>query len=79
MEKKLKVIGQPIPKHDAGIRVTGKAVYGHDIVLPHMLYGAILRTKHPRASFTIDVQEAQKLPGVVCVLTADDIDTQNIS
>ena len=79
MKKELKVIGKPIPKHDANIRVSGKAVYGHDIVLTNMLYGAILRTEHPTAEFTIDISEAIKLPGVVCVLTADDTDTNNIS
>lgn len=79
MKKELKIIGKPIPKHDAKIRVTGKAVYGHDIVLPGMLYGAILRTEHPSATFTIDASEAKKLPGVVCVITADDVDTNNIS
>jgi CO/xanthine dehydrogenase Mo-binding subunit len=78
-QKELKVIGKPIPKHDAKIRVTGKAVYGHDIVLPAMLHGAILRTEHPSAEFTVDVSEARKLPGVVCIITADDVDTNNIS
>ena len=78
MNRTLKIIGKPIPKHDADIRVTGKAVYGHDIVLPKMLYGAILRTEHPSAEFTIDVAEAKKLPGVVCVITANDVDTNNI-
>jgi len=79
MKKDLKVIGKPIPKHDANIRVTGKAIYGHDIVLPNMLYGAILRTEHPSAEFTIDVSAAKKLPGVVCIITANDVDTNNIS
>lgn len=78
MKKELRVIGKPVPKHDAGIRVTGKAVYGHDIVLPGMLHGAILRTEHPAAEFTIDVSQARKLPGVVCVITADDVDVNNI-
>ena len=79
MTKKLKVIGTPVPKHDANIRVTGKAVYGHDIVLPGMLYGAILRTQHPSAILeSIDVSEAKKLPGVICVITADDVDVNNI-
>lgn len=78
MKKELKVIGKPIPKHDARIRVTGEAVYGHDIVLPNMLYGAILRTEHPSAEFTIDVSAAKKLPGVVCVITAEDVDVNNI-
>lgn len=60
MNTDTKIIGTPVPKHDAGIRVTGKAVYGHDIVLPGMLHGAILRTKYPSATFTIDVSEAKK-------------------
>ncbi len=80
MKKEYKVIGKPIPKHDAKIRVTGKAVYGHDIVLPNMLYGAILRTEHPSAIIkSIDVSAAKKLAGVLCVITADDIDVNNIS
>lgn len=78
MSKKLKIIGTPVPKHDAKIRTTGEAIYGHDIKLPNMLYGAILRTRHPHAEFTIDVSEAKKLPGVACVITADDVDTNNI-
>ena len=79
MKKDFKIIGKPIPKHDANIRVTGRAVYGHDIVLPGMLHGAILRTGHPSAIIkSIDVTEAIKLPGVVCVITAKDIDVNNI-
>ncbi len=79
MTRKFKIIGKPIPKHDANIRVTGKAVYGHDIVLPGMLHGAILRTQFPYADFTIDVSAAKKLKGVYCVITADDMDTNAIS
>jgi xanthine dehydrogenase molybdenum-binding subunit len=44
-----------------------------------MLHGAILRAEYPCADFTIDTSEAKKLPGVVCVITADDIDCNNIS
>ncbi len=79
MKKEYKVIGKPIPKQDANIRVTGKAIYGHDILLPGMLYGAILRTEHPSAIIeSIDVSEAIQLPGVHCVITADDVDVNNI-
>ncbi len=78
--KELKVIGKPTPKLDAGIRATGQAVFGHDIVLPNMLHGAILRTKYPVAEIlSIDTSQAKRLPGVVCVITADDVDTNNIS
>jgi CO/xanthine dehydrogenase Mo-binding subunit len=77
---KLKVIGTPTPKLDAGIRVSGEAVYGHDIALPNMLHGAILRAKYPAAEIvSIDMSKAKQLPGVVCVITADDVDVNNIS
>ena len=80
MNKDLKIIGKPTPKLDANIRVTGKAVYGHDVVLPNMLHGAILRTKYPVAEIvSIDVSKARALPGVVCVITADDVEVNNIS
>ena len=78
--KKLNVIGKPTPKLDAKIRVTGEAVYGQDIMLPNMLYGAILRTKHPVAKIvSINTTKAKELLGVVCVITADDVDVNNIS
>lgn len=80
MSKKLNIIGTAVPKHDAKMRVTGEAIYGHDIVLPNMLHGAILRTAHPSAIIeSIDVSAAKKLPGVACVITADDVDVNNIS
>ena len=80
MEKELKVIGKPTPKLDARIRASGQAVFGQDIALPNMLHGAILRTKHPVAEIvSIDTSKAEQLPGVVCVITADDVDTNNIS
>ncbi len=79
MEKELKVIGKPIPKQDANIRASGRAVYGHDIKLPGMLYGAILRTEHPSSIIeSIDVSEAKAYPGVQCVITAADVDVNNI-
>ncbi|PIX33560.1 MAG: large subunit of molybdenum enzyme [Bacteroidetes bacterium CG_4_8_14_3_um_filter_31_14] len=79
MVKELKIIGKPTPKLDAKERVTGKSVYGHDIELPGMLHGMILRTKYPCANIvSIDVSEAKALDGVMCVITADDVDVNQI-
>ncbi len=76
----LKVIGTAVPKLDARIRATGGAVYGQDVVVPNMLHGAILRAKYPVARIvSIDISKALALPGVVCVITADDIDTDRLS
>ncbi|MCF7810258.1 xanthine dehydrogenase family protein molybdopterin-binding subunit [bacterium] len=80
VKKDLKVIGKPTPKLDARIRASGQAVYGQDVVLPNMLHGAILRTKYPVADIvSIDVSKAMQLPGVVAVITGDDINANNIN
>ncbi|MCC6753737.1 MAG: xanthine dehydrogenase family protein molybdopterin-binding subunit [Saprospiraceae bacterium] len=79
MKKQLDIIGKGIPKQDAGLRASGRAVYGQDIVLPGMLYGAILRTEYPSAAFSLDLTDALTLPGVACIITADDVDVNRIS
>ena len=42
-------IGKRVPKLDAIDKVTGRAVYGHDMKLPRMLYGKILRSERAHA------------------------------
>jgi len=80
MKKNLNIIGKRIPKLDAGDRVTGKSVFGYDMELPGMLHGAILRTKYPSAIIkSIDVSKAKELLGVEYVITADNVDTENLS
>ena len=80
MKKELKYIGKGASKLDGKERVTGTAVYGHDIELPGMLHASILRAKYPCASIlSIDTSKALALEGVECILTADDVDVNNIS
>jgi xanthine dehydrogenase molybdenum-binding subunit len=79
-KNELKVIGKSHQKLDSKERVSGKAIYGHDIELPNMLHGSILRTKYPCADIiSIDTSRAEALKGVECVITAADIDVNNIS
>jgi CO/xanthine dehydrogenase Mo-binding subunit len=71
MTSRLRIIGQRVPKLDAWDKVTGAARYGHDVSLPGMLHGKILRAPMPHARIkSIDVRKAEALPGVACVLTA---------
>ena len=66
-----KVVGKPLPRVDAYERVSGTAVYSADVVLPRMLYAAILRCPHPHALVkSVDTGAAEKLPGVRAVLSA---------
>jgi len=68
------VIGQKVRRRDAVEKATGKAVYADDISLPGMLYGKALRSAYAHALIKgIDYSRAQKVPGVVAILTARDI------
>lgn len=63
--KQTNVIGKRIPRVDGYERVSGTAVYPSDLVLPRMLYGAILRCPHPHAMVKgVDIRKAEKMPGV---------------
>ena len=44
-----RVVGTRRPRVDAYERVSGTAVYPSDVILPDMLYGAILRCPHAHA------------------------------
>ncbi|HLG65353.1 MAG TPA: molybdopterin cofactor-binding domain-containing protein [Ktedonosporobacter sp.] len=68
------VVGTPRPKVDAYGKVTGRALYADDIMLPRMLYGRLLRSPHAHARIlSIDVRRALELPGVVAVITGEDL------
>lgn len=58
---------------DADDKVTGRARYAGDLILPGMLHGVIVRSDRPHARIvSIDSSAARALPGVVAVLTAEE-------
>ena len=70
--RNLNLIGKPHPAMpQVGIpRLTGKAEYTTRIQLPNMLYTKLLTSPHPRAKVkSMDVSAAEKMPGVVHILT----------
>src|SRR3989442_13333322 len=68
------IIGTPRPKVDAYGKVTGRALYADDIMLPRMVYGRLLRSPHAHARIVaIDTSKALALPGVLAVLTGEDL------
>ena len=67
------VIGKRFPLIDAPAKATGQAKYVNDLVMPGMLYGAILRSPYAHARILgIDVSEALRVPGVRAVITGRD-------
>ncbi len=70
----LRIAGKSAPRLDGLEKVTGKAVYTGDIEFPGMAFAKILRSPVPHARIvSIDVRKAESLPGVVTVLTRDDL------
>jgi CO/xanthine dehydrogenase Mo-binding subunit len=70
--QKTKVVGRPLPRIDAYERVSGHAEYASDVVLPDMLYGAILRCPHAHAIVKdVDAKEAAAMTGVRAVITGE--------
>ncbi|MFH0814023.1 MAG: xanthine dehydrogenase family protein molybdopterin-binding subunit [Pseudomonadota bacterium] len=67
-------VGKRVFRTDAIEKVTGRAEYCVDLVLPWMLYGKILRSPYPHARIIeIDTKKAESLNGVRAVITARDV------
>src|SRR4030081_280342 len=63
-------VGKPLPRVDAVTKVTGRAVYADDIMLPRTLHCRILRSPHPHARIvSIDTPAARRMPGAQAVIT----------
>ena len=70
----LRIIGQPTPSVEGAAKVTAEARYLEDLQAPGMLYGKICRSPLPHARIlNIDTSRAQRLPGVIAVITARDM------
>src|SRR5947208_208021 len=75
MTRSFDVIGTTVPKRDGAEKVTGRTRYLHDLVLPRLAHGKILRSRHPHARLVrVDTRRASALPGVLAVLTGDDVE-----
>jgi xanthine dehydrogenase YagR molybdenum-binding subunit len=65
-----RVVGTRRMRVDAYERVSGTAKYPSDLVLPGMLYGAVLGCPHPHARVrSVDTSAAEAMPGVRAVIT----------
>jgi 4-hydroxybenzoyl-CoA reductase subunit alpha len=68
-------IGDYVPMIDGPEKVSGRAKYTADIIVPDMLVGRIFRSPYSHAEILeIDISEAAKLPGVKAIITGADCD-----
>jgi xanthine dehydrogenase molybdenum-binding subunit len=69
-----KTVGHTHLRPDAVEKVTGDAIYTDDLVFDGMLYAKARRAMIPHGFLTkLDISKARALPGVVSILTAEDI------
>ena len=72
--KSYDVVGTRPVRHDGTDKVTGRALYGADVLLPGTLHGAILRSPHAHARIlSVDTSAAERIDGVHAVVTARDL------
>src|SRR5215467_879281 len=68
-------VGISIPRQDGPDKVTGRARYAGDQVLPGMLYARLVLSPYAHARIlNIDTSPAQTVPGVVAVFTAETLE-----
>jgi CO/xanthine dehydrogenase Mo-binding subunit len=69
-----RMVGQSVPFRGAELQVTGKLKYHTDLLFPNMLHGKVVRSEIPHGRIRrVDTAKAVQVPGVVAVLTADDV------
>lgn len=74
MSAELKTVGKAELRKDAWDKVTGRAAYVDDLPREGVLIGAVVRSPHHHARIiAIETATARDMPGVVAVLTADDV------
>ncbi len=70
----MQVIGQSVPRVEGVDKVTGEAAYTADLPREGVLWGKTLHSPYAHARIVkIDASAALKLPGVVAVITGDDV------
>ncbi len=68
-----KTVGESVPRVDIPGKVTGEVVYGYDVKLPGMKFGAVLRPPTIEGKLkSVDTTAASQMPGVVMVVVEDD-------
>ena len=72
-------IGQPVRRVEDARYLTGRGRYIDDIELPRQAHAALVMATHAHADIAgIDIGRAQRMPGVLCVLTGADADEDGI-
>ncbi|MCX7622910.1 MAG: xanthine dehydrogenase family protein molybdopterin-binding subunit [Thermomicrobium sp.] len=68
------LLGKPLKRRDAEPKVRGEARYTDDLHIPGLLHARLVTSPHAHARIVrIDTRAASQLPGVVAILTGQDL------
>ncbi|WJF90127.1 xanthine dehydrogenase family protein molybdopterin-binding subunit [Paraburkholderia bonniea] len=79
--KDYRIVGQPVPRVDIPAKLTGQLTYVHDMRLPGMLHGRVVRPPYTgvdntapigKSLISVDLQSVAGLPGLVKVVVLGD-------
>ena len=74
----MSLVGTDVTMVGGLAKVTGAVNYAPDLVLPRMLYAKALRSPYPHAKLLhVNASKAEKYPGVVAVVTHEDLSSLN--
>ena len=72
-------VGKKAFRLDVREKVLGYGEYPDDVELENMVYASAVRSRYPRARvLEIDAEKAKALPGVLTVLTAEDVPNNKV-
>jgi CO/xanthine dehydrogenase Mo-binding subunit len=75
----LRLVGRRLRRADSPERLTGQVRYTGDLVLPGLLHGRLVRSPYASARIvSVDKSPALATPGVVAVLTAEDLPVSDL-
>jgi CO/xanthine dehydrogenase Mo-binding subunit len=75
MAQPFTIVGKSTPKRDGPDKVTGRTRFLHDLELPRLAHGKILRARLPHARIVrLDTGRARAHPGVLAVVTGADVE-----
>jgi carbon-monoxide dehydrogenase large subunit len=73
-------IGQPVRRIEDRRFVTGRGRYVDDLNMPRQVFGVVVRSPYPHARIlAIGTSEAAAAPGVLCVLTGNDVQADGLT
>ena len=69
-----KMVGSRVKRREDPRLITGRGTYVDDIELPRMTFMSVVRSEYAHARLlSVDASAARSMPGVLLVMTADDV------